>query len=298
MKRETIWQACVVTTSEAEDAVAELLALRFAPGSSSYTDVETGHTTVSAYTTRRPKEVAAIRRSLRAGLREIKACGLNLGPATLAIKKLPKKNWAESWKTHFKPIEIGTQLLIKPGWIRREPRQGQQVILLDPGLSFGTGQHPTTEFCLRELVRRRDQTRPQSFLDIGTGSGILAIAAAKLGYQPVHAFDYDPKSVLVAGENAAKNHVAERIKLTRADLTKLPGRSAKQYHVVCANLLADLLIAKRDRVLARVKSGGSLVVAGILRREFVEVQAAYEQAGWRLVASKARKEWRSGTFAR
>jgi len=298
MRRETIWQASVVTSVEAEDAVAELLGNCFAPGPSSYTDVETGHTTVSAYTSTPPKHIPSIKRALCSGLDEIKACGLNLGPGNLTIQKLPRKNWAESWKRHFKPIEIGNRLLLKPSWIRRQPKRGQALIVLDPGLSFGTGQHPTTEFCLRELVKRRNQPQSQSFLDIGTGSGILAIAAAKLGYAPVHAFDYDPQSVIVARENARKNRVADQIKLTRADLTKLSRRSAKRYDVVCANLLANLLIAERDRILARVNRNGALVVAGILKREFNEVQHAYESSGWRLVASKSQKEWCSGTFVR
>ncbi len=131
---------------------------------------------------------------------------------------------------------------------------------------------------------------------MGTGSGILAISAAKLGYAPVHAFDFDPQCVRVAKANAATNRVGRKIHITPADLTKLPLRCAKQYDVVCANLLADLLIAERDRILARVKPDGMLVVAGILKREFQEVQTAYEAAGWFLVASKAEKEWRSGTF--
>jgi len=296
MRRETIWKASVVTTTEAEDAVAELLASHFAPSPSSYTDVETGHTSVSAYTRTPPKQASATKRSLRSGLNEIKACGLNIGPATITIQKLPRKNWAESWKRHFKPIVVGHRLLVKPSWIRRQPKRGQAVIVLDPGLSFGTGQHPTTEFCLQELARRYDESRVQSLLDIGTGSGILAIAAAKLGYAPVHGFDYDPQSILVAKENARKNHVGDQIKLARADLTKLPVHSSRQYDVVCANLLANILIAEQGRIIARVKSGGALVVAGILKREFTEVQCAYEAAGWHLVAGKSQKEWRSGTF--
>ena len=133
---------------------------------------------------------------------------------------------------------------------------------------------------------------------MGTGSGILAISAAKLGYAPVLAFDFDPQCVRVAKANAATNRVGKKIRITRADLAKLPLRCAKQYDVVCANLLADLLITERDRILVRVKPDGMLVIAGILKREFPEVQTAYEAAGWFLVASKAQKEWRSGTFAR
>jgi ribosomal protein L11 methyltransferase len=322
MKCETIWSVSVVTTAEAEEAVAELLATRFAPSPSSYTDVETGRVTVSAYSTNPPKSRAGLQRALRLGLGQIKVCGLNVAPGRIKIQKLPRKDWAESWKRHFKAIEIGRRLLVKPSWIRRRPKRGQAVVVLDPGLSFGTGQHPTTEFCLREIVRHhcpergcrqecttrnpsdlralRLKPRPQSrsCLDIGTGSGILAIAAAKLGYSPVDAFDYDPQSVLVARENARRNRVLRQIQIVRADLTKLPRRSAKQYHVVCANLLANLLIAERGRIMARVKPGGVLVIAGILRREFREVQQTYERAGWRLVASQARKEWRSGAFTR
>lgn len=297
MKRETIWKTTVATTAEAEEAVAELLAL-VAPGPSSYTDVETGHTTVSVYATTPPENISGTKRAIRTGLAAIKACGLNIGPAIITIQKLPRENWAESWKRHFKPIEIGSRLLLKPSWIRRAPRRGQAVIVLDPGLSFGTGQHPTTEFCLRQLVTRRNESRPQSFLDIGTGSGILAIAAAKLGYARIRAFDYDPQSVLVARENAKTNHVANQITLSRADLTKLPRNSTQRYDIVCANLLTDLLIAERERILARVSPGGALVVAGILKREFDEVVAAYRAAGMKLIASKAQKEWRSGTFVR
>ena len=299
MKSRNVWRVSVISDIEAEDAVAELLATNFAPSPSSYTDVETGRTTVSAYTATSPKNSAMIKKALRLGLKQIKACGLNIGPGTVTIQKLPRRNWAESWKRHFKPIEIGHQLLVKPSWIRRRPRSGQAVIVLDPGLSFGTGQHPTTEFCLREVVRHRSAVasgRSRSFLDMGTGSGILAIAAAKLGYAPIHAFDYDPQSVLVAKENARKNQVANQVKLTRADLTKLPRRSPRQYDVVCANLLANLLVTERDRILARVKPDGLLVVAGILKREFVEVRTAYEAAGLRLIASRAQKEWCSGTF--
>ena len=295
MKARTIWKTSVVTTTEAEDAVAELLAEHAAPNPSSYTDVESGHTTVSAYSTKPPENPAQTKLLLRAGLKIIGDCGLDIGPATLTIQKLPRKNWAESWKRHFKPIEIGKRLLVKPSWIRRKPRHGQEVIVLDPGLSFGTGQHPTTGFCLSALLRHHKPGR--SLLDIGTGSGILAIAAARLGYSPVHAFDYDPQSVIVAKENAKRNNVARQIKLSRADLTKLPRRAARRYDVVCANLLANLLIAERDRILARVKPGGVLIVAGILKKEFHMVEKAYRESGLRLLASRAEKEWRSGSFA-
>ena len=296
MKAEIIWKTSIATTVEAEDAVSELLATHVAPSPSAYTDAETGVTTVSVYSTKSPENIAATKTALRNGLNELKRFGINVGSARISIVKLPRENWANSWKRHFPALEIGAALLVKPSWIKRKLRPGQKLVVLDPGLSFGTGQHPTTGFCLHEIAKPSKQ--PRSFLDMGMGSGILAIAAAKLGYAPVHAFDFDPQCVRVSRANAKTNRVENKIRITQADLTKLPKRSTKQYDFVCANLLANLLIAERDRILARVKPGGKLVVAGILSREFHEVQSAYETAGWRLVASKVEKEWRSGSFVR
>jgi len=296
VKRQTIWKTSITTTAEAEDAVAELLAKIVAPCPSSYTDVETGDTMVSVYSTAPPKNPVTVKSRLRHGLAEIKSCGLAVAPARVSIVKLPSENWANSWKRHFPPLEIGKALLIKPSWSKRKPQTGQALVVLDPGLSFGTGQHPTTSFCLREIVRVAKTEKPRSILDMGTGSGILAIAATKLGYAPIHAFDFDPQCVRVARSNARVNRVEKKIRITQADLTKLPHRSARQYDIVCANLLADLLIAERNQILARVKPGGVLVAAGILQREFVKVQQAYEVAGIRLTASRTENEWRSGTF--
>ncbi len=296
MKGEIIWKTSITTTAEAEDWVSELLEAFVGPYPSSYTDVETDVTTVSVYATKPPNNLAATKAKLRYGLNAMRRYGMEPGAARISIVKLPQENWADSWKRHFPALEIGDALLVKPSWIKRKLRPGQKLVVLDPGLSFGTGQHPTTGFCLHQLAKQGATKR--SFLDMGTGSGILAIAAAKLGYSPVHAFDYDPQCVKVSRANAKTNRVENKIRITQADLTKLPKLSAKRYDFVCANLLANLLIAERDRILARVKPDGTLVVAGILSREFHEVESAYEAAGWKLVASKIEKEWRSGSFER
>ena len=189
-------------------------------------------------------------------------------------------------------------LLFKPSWSRRRPQKGQVEVVLDPGLSFGTGRHPTTAFCLRQLVARRRCGNSQSCLDIGTGSGILAIAAAKLGYAPVDAFDFDPQAVRIARANARRNGVASKIRFRRQDLAKLPRRSARQYSLVCANLISSLLMAERGRILARLRPDGVLVIAGILEREFVQVQRSFETAGLRLMAARTQHEWRCGVFCR
>jgi ribosomal protein L11 methyltransferase len=262
----------------------------------SYTDVETGISTVTVYFEERPQLSRTESAQLAAGFRWIRECGLKVGQPKLSIKRLPPQDWAESWKKHFHPIEIGSALLIKPSWSKQRQKRGQATIILDPGLSFGTGQHPTTEFCLRELVRRRKAGMEQTFLDIGTGSGILAIAAAKLGYGPIEAFDFDPEAIRVASANAKVNRVLHKIHFSEQDVTRLRRRGAK-YSLVCANLISNLLIAARERILARLRDDGTLVLAGILRKEFEEVQSVYEEAGLELIKSGVQKEWRSGTFA-
>lgn len=297
MKQKSLWTIEVRVPGEAEDAIVELFTRFFGQFASSYSDIETGICTVTFYFEERPQFSAVKEAELAAGFERIRECGLNVGHPRLRLKKLPPQDWAESWKRHFHAIEIGSALLIKPSWSKRQPEKGQATIILDPGLSFGTGQHPTTTFCLRQLVAHRKPGIALAFLDIGTGSGILAIAAARLGYAPVDAFDFDPEAVRVASANAKRNRVLNRIRFSEQDVTKL-SRTGPQYSVICANLISNLLIRARDRILARLAAGGVIVIAGILKTEFHTVQRAYEKAGMRLVASKVQREWRSGSFVR
>jgi ribosomal protein L11 methyltransferase len=296
VKPAQLWRVSVLTMPEAEDAVADLLHRTFAQPASSYTDAATRETVVSVYLQERPEWSAARRGELAVVLRRMAGSGLDIGRGKVALRPVRREDWAESWKRHFKPLVIGSALLLKPGWSRRRPRKGQAVVVLDPGLSFGTGRHPTTGFCLRQLVARRRAGQAQSCLDVGTGSGILAIAAAKLGYAPVEAFDFDPESIRVALANAQRNRVGARIRFRRQDLSKLPRRAAKQYSLVCANLVASLLLEQRDRLVARLSPEGVLVVAGILKVEFGRVQRGFAAAGLRLMASQTGGEWRSGAF--
>jgi len=259
-------------------------------------DALKGRTTVSVFLPRLPVAAAVRFNALRARLHELASWGLDAGPGRVSVRRLPPENWAESWKRHFKPIEIGGALLLKPSWSRRKPRKGQVVVVLNPGLSFGTGQRATTYFCLHELVARQRPGTHQSFLDVGTGSGILAIAAAKLGYKPVYAFDFDPDAVRVARANARRNRVAQNLRIACCGVTTFCPKPRRRYDLVCANLISTLLLAERRRLANLVHCDGVLVLAGILRPEFAEVQAAYEAMGLRLLASRCEKEWRSGSF--
>jgi ribosomal protein L11 methyltransferase len=280
---------------EAEEAVTALFAGLFSEPASAYTDEESGRTAVSIYR-RKPPALGQVA-ELRAGMRRIRRCGLDTGRSRITVRQIRWQDWAESWKKHFKPLQIGAQLLIKPGWIRRRPRPGQAQVVLDPGLSFGTGRHPTTLFCLQQLVACRDHLLPQAFLDIGTGSGILVIAAAKLGYHPAHALDSDPQSVRVARANARRNRVESQVRISRRDLRRLPAGRI-EYDLICANLTGDLLLEERPRILGRLKSGGQLVLAGVLTAQFALLRTAYSAAGLELTCCRAEGGWHSALFRR
>jgi ribosomal protein L11 methyltransferase len=299
-----LWRFSVTTTLEAEDAVAGLVGEIFGQPASAHFNLETQVSIVSVFGPQKIILAQNAREAISAGLKQIKNCGLNIGLGKIKTAKVRREDWAESWKRHFKPIEIGGALLIKPSWIKRQPCKNQTAVILDPGLSFGTGQHATTSFCLHQIVaavcdrrdRRSQSAATKSFLDIGTGSGILAIAAAKLGCKPVCAFDFDSEAVRVARANARVNTVAAKLKITRGDVAKLPLHPVRQYDLVCANLISNLLIAERRRIAAQLDRGGTLVLAGILKSEFTQVQKAFEDLGLKLTAAKSEKEWRSGSF--
>lgn len=291
-----LWKISVSTSAAAEDAVAQLLERLFGQPASLYADARKQSVVATVYVPKASECSAARSIALRTGLRGIREAGLDIGPGRITVKQIRKEDWAESWKRHFKPIEIGTALLLKPSWSKRQPKKNQALVVLDPGLSFGTGQHPTTRFCLGQLVTVQKQAGVKSFLDIGTGSGILAIAAAKLGYKPISAFDSDKEAVRVARANAVQNGVAGKVPLLCRDLIGLPRRGGKRYDLVCANLIFDLLLQEADRICGRLRPGGRLVLAGILRSQFGAVRAAYEQRGVELVSSKAEREWASGAF--
>ena len=285
----------MVTSLEAEDAVAEVLGTLFKKSTANYFNAETGICTVSLFCDQKPDSQKA-KAAITAGLKRIAECGLRAGAGQIEIAKVKREDWAESWKRHFHPMEIGKSLLIKPSWSKLKPRKNQALVVLDPGLSFGTGQHPTTSFCLTELVRCRKNGTAQSFLDIGTGSGILAISAAKLGYSPVQAFDFDPEAVRVARENARKNGVETQVRPVRGDITRLPLKSARQFDLVCANLISNLLMAEKRRIVNRLKPDGTLVLAGILAAEFPEVARTFTGMKMKLISKRVENEWCSGSF--
>ena len=212
---------------------------------------------------------------------------------------IKREDWSEVWKKYFKVMQISEHLVIKPSWLEHLPESGQFILEIDPGMSFGTGQHATTAFCLRmldKLAHRESKPATESFLDAGCGSGILSIAAAMLGYAPITAFDYDPEAVRVAAENFEINGLADdAIALSVEDVTEY---EASGYDVVAANILAHILRANCQRIVSYVRSGGYLMLSGILREEFDDTVAEFEASGVKLLESASEKEWTGGLFVK
>ena len=219
--------------------------------------------------------------------------------APLETGEIPDEDWKFSYRRHFKIEEIGCRLVIVPewefdDWKRKNPLPSREAIVMDPGLAFGTGRHETTKACLQfidELANDREMVGA-SFLDMGCGSGILSIAAAKLGFSPVRGFDVDAEAVVVAKDNAELNGIVatfDRFALGRGRL--LPGERTT-YDVVAANILGPLLIRFADEIAPTVEN--RLIVSGILMELYPEVLAAYESRGFCEVARTTLGEWTTG----
>lgn len=222
----------------------------------------------------------------------------DLGVATGSVEEfdLKSEEWTEAWKKFFKSVEISPRLLVRPEWLDDPPKPGQKLLVVDPGMSFGTGQHPTTLYCLQTIDRLSRQNDVKSLLDAGCGSGILAIAGALLGYAPVDAFDFDPDAVESTKENLARNHISAVVP-TVGDANEYPGR-AGGYDLVCANILGHLLRSFKSRIASWVKPGKYLCLAGILNSEFDAVAADYVALGFEEIDRATLKEWTSGLFRR
>ena len=208
------------------------------------------------------------------------------------VRELPDEDWKNSYKAHFKAWKFG-RLNWVPVWERETfvLPPGEEVLWLDPGMAFGTGNHETTRLCCERLALfAATQGDTARVIDAGCGSGILALSAAKLGFKQLAGFDNDPEAIRVSEENAALNGLAGRVDFYVGDLvTGLAGRSAG---LVLANIQADVLMRFVRELCAAVAPGGQLVLSGILSQELEAVRAKFagEAAGWR-VESRVLGEW-------
>ncbi len=195
-------------------------------------------------------------------------------------------DWNENWKKYFKAFTIGEKLAVCPSWESFDNRDNRTVISLDPGAAFGTGTHATTYLCLSELENmvKNDTT----VLDIGTGSGILAIASLLLGAESAIGVDIDALSVKTANENALRNGVGEKAKFIHGDLAeKISGK----YDIVCANIIADVVIRLLDNVENYMNEGGKLIVSGIIDIRVNDVLKAIKEKGFNIEKEVTKEEW-------
>jgi ribosomal protein L11 methyltransferase len=199
-------------------------------------------------------------------------------------------DWADNWKAYFKPLRVGRRFLICPTWETVDPEPRDRIIRMDPGRAFGTGQHETTRLCLEWLEDRSLELQDpgsRSLLDLGAGSGILAIGAALLGFGRVLGMDNDPEPLEVAAENTALNRFSHVINLqegTACDIEDL-------FDIVVANIMALPLIEMASVLVRRLKDSGRMGLSGILIEQMESVRAAYEAAGLELFDTRTAGEW-------
>ena len=212
---------------------------------------------------------------------------------------LKKEDWAEAWKKHFKVQHVTKRVVIKPTWLKYKKKKGEVIVELDPGMSFGTGKHATTRFCLKMLdrVSKTSKRKGMSILDAGCGSGILSIAAVKLGFHPVMAFDIDPESVVIAKENIALNKLSrEDAKIFEAELSGL--KPGIKFDVITANIISGVLIQNREKLSSMLKPDGYLILAGILKTDYRELRKSFREIGFREILNSSENEWTGGFFRR
>ena len=187
--------------------------------------------------------------------------------------------------------------VIRPSWLEYAAQPGQAVVNIDPGMSFGTGQHATTAYCLKVLAANAGKSEYKRVLDAGCGSGILAIAAKLLDYPQVIAYDYDPDCVTVTLENMQCNNLTEKdIEVFAADATTY--ETAEQFDLACVNILSPILCAHAERIVGWVRPDGLLALAGILSQDFDNLSKTFAAAGAEEIDRFTEKEWTSGLFRR
>ena len=210
---------------------------------------------------------------------------------TGSVRDMPAEDWSETWKKFFHTEKVSDRIWIKPSWEPCEAAPSDIIVEIDPGMSFGTGQHGTTRGCLQMMDRIAGQGTTLSLADIGCGSGILAIAAAKLGFRDLVALDNDPDAVRIARENALLNAVADQIRFLTGDCAAL-GLTGT-HDIVVANILATVLI-ENARSLSGVMApspSARMVLSGILNPQAGSVRTAYEALGLIVVDSVQLGEW-------
>ncbi|MFH1215812.1 MAG: 50S ribosomal protein L11 methyltransferase [Pseudomonadota bacterium] len=210
------------------------------------------------------------------------------------FEEIIEEDWGKNWKKHFKPIRITDRITIKPTWEPYQAAEGEIIIEIDPGLAFGTGLHASTRLALFLIEAAFVETKPQTALDVGTGTGILAMAAAFFGAPDVTAIDNDPDAVVCALENVTQNGLDHAVTVSGADLTEFGG----PFDLVIANITSDVLTLLAPLLHRIMSPGGKLVLAGILTGEQAQsIKQTFTNLGLSLKQSPIEGEWQAFLFS-
>lgn len=222
---------------------------------------------------------------LREQLALLKGREENLGALSLSLQGVREEDWAENWKQYYKPFRLGEHMVVKPTWEPWNAQPGDLIIEIDPGMAFGTGTHETTAMCVRMIEK---YYRGGTLLDVGTGSGILAIAAARLGAKGILAVDIDPDAVRVAKENVAHNGLDDAIKVRQGDLLK--GLS-ERFDFAVANILAPVICMLAAPLKKHLQPSGRFVCSGVIADAQADVNAALLAAGYIIDEVQRQGDW-------
>ncbi|MCC0660165.1 MULTISPECIES: 50S ribosomal protein L11 methyltransferase [unclassified Clostridioides] len=217
------------------------------------------------------------------GLRDF---GIDIGEGSVSLDQVNEADWANAWKAYYKPTKVGQRVVVKPTWEDYDMQEGDLIIELDPGMAFGTGTHETTSMCIRELEKYVN--KDSKVFDIGCGSGILAIAAAKLGAKEVVAVDLDEVAVKVAKENVLENKVEENVSVMHGNLTDVIKDKAD---VIVANIIADIIKILAKDVQNFMKEDAIFISSGIILDKVEEVKESLIENGFEIVKVQKLGEW-------
>jgi ribosomal protein L11 methyltransferase len=209
---------------------------------------------------------------------------------TISTKVIVNPGWEEKWKKYFKPVRISKNIIIKPTWERHTPSGRDIVIDIDPGMAFGTGQHPSTSMCIsavEDIMLNNELPEKWNAIDVGTGTGIIAICCAKLGAESVVAVDIDPKAVEIAGKNTTINGTEDKIKVINSDISACSGR----FDMVVANLTSTTLINTYSHLISLAKPGGYIIASGIINQEAENVKRVFSTEETSFYGENSEEEW-------
>ena len=247
---------------------------------------DTEETKIMAYfseeETNLPEKIAVIREKIR----NLTEFGLSIGSGTVELSNVNQEDWESAWKQYFKPVHVTDRIVVKPEWEEYSPQEGEIVIEIDPGMAFGTGTHETTSMCINQI--EKNLKAGDMVIDIGSGSGILSMAAVLLGAEKATGVDLDPVAVRVALENVELNNLQDKIEILHGNLTDVIREKAD---IVVANIMADIILILLEDVRAFIKDDGLFISSGIIQEKRAAVEARLLEKNFSIVEVETKGEW-------